>query len=63
MIPKDACRSSVIAGLNVINQISTEDNEDILNDQTITDIMDNRAPCIRKEIREKLHLRNIDYID
>jgi hypothetical protein len=49
--------------LNVINHISTEDNEDILNDPTIKDIMDNRAPRILREIREKMNLRNIDFID
>ena len=54
---------SVISYLNVVNHISKEDNEDILNDPTIQDIMDNRAPPLLKEIREDLQLRNTEYID
>ncbi len=35
---------SVIAGLNVINHISSPSIEDVITDNTIVDIMDNCAP-------------------
>jgi hypothetical protein len=56
----DGC--SVIAGLNVFNHISTLDIDDVITNETIDDIMDNRAPPILRDIREGSRLSgNIDW--
>ena len=56
----DGC--SVIAGLNVINHISTLDIDDVITNETIDDIMDNRASPILRDIREGSRLSgNIDW--
>jgi len=56
----DGC--SIIAGLNVVNHISTLDIDDVITNETIDDIMDNCAPPILREIRETSRLSgNIDW--